>query len=484
MARLRRFISSRAALAAVLLGIARAAAAQTPVSLAELLPVDTAVRTGRLANGLTYYIRHNGVPGKRAELRLVVNAGSALEDDDQKGVAHLLEHLAFDGSTHFPGHEMWDYLERLGMRGGADVNASTSFDETVYRIAIPTDSAEVVTRGLQMLGDWMHGLALDSAELERERKVVVEEWRVREGAASRISTQQLAVIALGSPYPDHTPMQPADVMARASLAAVRRFYHDWYRPDLMAVVIVGDVDPAALEARVRRMYSAIPAPAHPRPRPAITVPVDSAPRISVVTDAEATATSVTVLVTRPAVPERTVGDVRRGIVAEAADAMLTARLTDLAHQAGAPMLDVAMGHGSIVRPLAFHQFSARAADGGVQRALRALLAEAARVQRSGFTATELERQTRAIRLSYDQLEAQRDRIPSATYADRLVNEFLTGAPAVPLERAVAIGRRLVSTITLDDVRRALADLVAGPGRIILVSAPAAATALPSVAELR
>ena len=186
------------ALVALALVAPRAARAQNDSSLARRLPEDPAIRSGRLANGLTYVVLHNGYPAHRAELRLVVNAGSVLEDADQRGLAHVLEHMAFDGSTHFPKHAIWDYLERVGMQGGADINAITSYDETVYRLTIPTDSAAIVENGLRILGDWAHELTLDSAELERERKVVIEEWRLRLGAGARICDQQLPVLFAGS----------------------------------------------------------------------------------------------------------------------------------------------------------------------------------------------------------------------------------------------------------------------------------------------
>ncbi|HEY9479156.1 MAG TPA: insulinase family protein, partial [Gemmatimonadaceae bacterium] len=181
------------------LALPHAVGAQGDASPAGPIPEDPAIRSGRLPNGLTYYILHNGYPADRAELRLVVNAGSVLEDDDQRGLAHLLEHMAFDGSTNFPGHAIWDYLERVGMKGGADINAATSFDETVYTLTIPTDSAAIVENGLRILHDWTHGLTLDAAELERERKVVIEEWRLRRGAQTRISDRQLPVLLTGSP---------------------------------------------------------------------------------------------------------------------------------------------------------------------------------------------------------------------------------------------------------------------------------------------
>lgn len=343
--------------------------AQGAAPLDRPLPIDPAIRAGRLPNGFAYYVLHNGYPAHRAELRLVVNAGSVLEDDDQRGLAHLLEHMAFDGSTHFPGHAIWDYLERVGMKGGADINAATSFEQTVYKLTIPTDSAAIVENGLRILHDWAHGLVLDSAELERERKVVIEEWRLRRGAGARISDQQIPVLLDGSPYPERQPIGLVSTLETASIAQLRRFYRDWYRPDLMAVVIVGDVDADSMAARVRRLFAAIPAAGGARARPVFEVPVPAAPRVSVVTDSEATGTTVSLITTRPHRPIATVADYRHSLVVSIYNSLLGARLAEATHSADAPFLAAGVGSSSIVRPLDAHQLQARVADGGVRRGL-------------------------------------------------------------------------------------------------------------------
>ncbi|HEX6535950.1 MAG TPA: insulinase family protein [Gemmatimonadaceae bacterium] len=468
----------------------RPALAQRDSSLARRLPEDPAIRSGRLPNGLTYYVLHNGYPAHRAELRLVVNAGSVLEDDDQRGLAHLLEHMAFDGSTHFPKHAIWDYLERVGMRGGADINAATSFDQTIYRLTIPTDSADIVENGLRILHDWAHGLTLDSTELERERKVVIEEWRLRRGADARIGDQQLPVLLAGSRYADRQPIGLVSTLRTAPIAAVRRFYHDWYRPDLMAVVVVGDVDADSMAARVRELFGAIPPVATqgatPRARPVLTVPIASAPRVSVATDTEATSTGVTLLGTRPHHETITVGDYRRSLVEGMYDALLDARLAEAAHRADAPYLAASVGGGSVVRPLDVHQLEARVKDGGVRRALDAMRAEAARAARDGFTGAELARQQEAVLRQYDQLEARIEEIPSAQLAEQLAGEYLTGGPTPSAEQEIALARSLVPTITLDDLHRMARalDPTRDSGLVLLVSAPAAAKpVLPAPAQL-
>ncbi|MBX6333503.1 MAG: insulinase family protein, partial [Gemmatimonadaceae bacterium] len=458
--------------------------AQAPGDSVQRLPEDSAVRTGRLPNGLTYYIARHTEPVHRAELRLVVNAGSVLEDERQRGLAHLLEHMAFDGSTHFPKHAVWDYLARVGLATGADVNAETSFDHTMYRLTIPTDTAAIVTNGLQILADWAHGLTLDSTELERERKVVIEEWRLHRGAGARIQDKHFQVLLRGSRYAERQPIGQVSVLEHASIADVRRFYRDWYRPDLMAVVIVGDLDPVEMEARVRALFGAIPAPRHPRPRPRMTVPVSATPLASVAVDSEATATSVSWLSLAPHRDLITVGDYRRSLINTLAEAMLNARLAEAAREADAPFLGASVSLANIVRPLDAWELSARVVDGGAERALARLRAELARVARDGFLATELAREKTALLRRYDQIEAEREKIPSAQLAAQLVGEYLSGSPTPSTEYEVALARRLVPTITADEVNRVLAGFDSLRGRVVLASGPvSSASALPDTATL-
>ncbi len=466
------------------LALPRTTRAQEAASPPRLLRGDPALRSGQLPTGLTYYVLHNSYPAHRAELRLVVDAGSVLEDDDQRGLAHVLEHMAFDGSTHFPGHAVWDYLERVGMRGGADINAATSFDQTVYKLTIPTDSSAIVENGLRILHDWASGLALDSAELERERKVVIEEWRLRRGAGARIGDQQIPVLLAGSPYPERQPIGLVSTLESASITQVRRFYHDWYRPDLMAVVIVGDVDADSIAARVRESFATIPAPARPRRRPVIEVPAPTSPRVSVVTDSEATATTISLITTRPHGRLTTAADYRRSLVTSIFDSMLGARLAEATHSADPPFLAAGVGSSGIVRTLDVHQLQASVTDDGVRRGLEALRAEAARARRDGFTSSELEREKDALLRRYEQLELRRDEIPSARFAQQLVDSHLSGEVATSLADELALARDLLPTIGLDEVRQVARELTNDPNVLLLVSAPATARSkIPTEAEL-
>src|SRR5262245_47344406 len=375
-----------------------AAAQPIPAAVASLkpsdpMPVDAAISMGTLPNGLRYYVRANKKPEKRAELRLVVKAGSILEDDDQQGLAHLVEHMAFNGTKNFPKHDVVAFLESLGMRFGADVNAYTSFDETVYMLTVPTDKPAVLDRALLILEDWAHNVTLDPAEIDKERPVVIEEWRLRRGAGARISDRALPIMLKGSRYADRVPIGKTDVLQTFKPERLKQFYTDWYRPDLMAVVAVGDFDQAAVVDLVKRHFSALVNPATPRPRQAFDVPDRSGTAFTVLTDKELTTTNVEVDYLVPTRPYGTVGVYRQRLIDRLFGSMLSARLSEIAQRPDAPFLGAGTGRGTMLgRTKDNVSLSATVKDGGSEKGVETMLAEVERVVRFGFAATELDRQ--------------------------------------------------------------------------------------------
>src|SRR5258705_647876 len=278
------------------------------IDVAQVMPVDPKVKIGRLSNGMTYYIRHNSLPEKRVELRLVVNAGSVLEDDDQLGLAHFMEHMNFNGTKHFPKNELVSYLQSIGVKFGADLNAYTGFDETVYILPVPTDKPGLVDKGLQILRDWSHEASLDSVEIEKERGVVIEEWRLTRGADERMMKQTLPVQYRGSKYADRLPIGTKASLDNFSPAALKRFYKDWYRPDLQAVIVVGDIDVNDIEQKIKQIFSGIPALASPRKREVFPVP-DHTETLSVVAkDKETAFPSIEILFKKDLQPDILIGD--------------------------------------------------------------------------------------------------------------------------------------------------------------------------------
>src|SRR5262249_36245901 len=244
---------------AACIAISAVAAAAQKAALDQPIPVEQQITIGKLPNGLQYYVRANKKPEKRAELRLVVKAGSVVEDDDQQGMAHFVEHMAFNGTAHFPKNEIVSFIESLGMRFGADLNAYTAFDETVYMLQVPTDKPEVMDKALLVLEDWAHNVSFDSAEIEKERGVVMEEWRLRRGAGARIQDKLFPVLLKGSRYADRIPIGKTEVIQNFKPETLKKFYKDWYRPELMAVVAVGDFDKTAVENLIKTHFGRIPA---------------------------------------------------------------------------------------------------------------------------------------------------------------------------------------------------------------------------------
>ena len=243
----------------------------TQLKESDRLPVDRAITVGKLSNGMTYYIKKNSKPEKRVELRLVVKAGSVLEDDDQQGLAHFVEHMSFNGTKNFPKQDLIDFVEKTGVRFGPHLNAYTSFDETVYMLQVPTDSMHIVKKAFQIFEDWAHNVSFDDKEIDKERGVVVEEWRLGRGAAERIQNKHNPIIFFNSKYAVRLPIGKKEVIDTCSHATLRRFYQTWYRPDLMAFIAVGDIDKAQIEALIKEHFSALTNPANERVREAMSL---------------------------------------------------------------------------------------------------------------------------------------------------------------------------------------------------------------------
>lgn len=437
------------------------------------IPTDPAIRSGVLPNGLQYFIRRNARPAARAELRLVVNAGSLLEDDDQLGLAHFVEHMAFNGTRHFAKQELIHYLESIGMRFGADLNASTSFDQTVYQLQVPTDSAAMLATGFQILEDWAHGITFEAVEVERERGVVIEEWRGRRGADARIQDAQWPAIFGTSRYAERLPIGTVASLQAADSARLVRFYRDWYRPDLMAVVAVGDFDPEAIERLVHQHFRGLAMPDAPRPRPIFPVPAPETPRTAIVTDPEALETSIGVLTILPPRDDRTVAVWRRQLIEQILARALNTRLAELSQQADAPFLGAGGGRGSLVASADAWSLSVLVPDGGSEAGLSAALTEVERLRRFGITAGELDRARADMLRGLERLHAEREQQQSSGIAGSLVNHYLFGQPVPSIEWRHASAQALLPSITLDEAN-AIAREETLPGTpIILVGAPEA-----------
>lgn len=455
------------------------------VALTDTLPIDPVVRKGQLANGLTYLVRHHPTPANRAEVWLVINAGSLQEDDDQRGFAHFLEHMAFNGTKRFHRQAMVDYLESVGLRFGPDLNAHTGFDETVYELKLPTDRPEILDRAFTIFEDWLGGgMTLDAAEIDKERGVIVEEWRLGRGGEGRLLDRQLPVLLANSRYAERQVIGDLETLQHGSHEALRRFYRDWYRPDLATVLVVGDVDAAAVERRVRERFSRLPSPTSPRPRIAFTVPAHAETLFSIERDPELSDTRVAVHYKHPAKPEGRYGDYRQMLLETVYDTMMNARLAELAQEKDPPFLYAAAASNALVRTASTYFQIAGVAAGGVPRGLEALLAEAERVSRFGFTESELERVRRDMFATYEGASKERDTTESRGLAAEYTRHVLTGEPIPGIRLENDLVRHFLPTITLDELNQLAKDWISDQSRVILVSGPeGTGTELPGQDEL-
>ena len=435
------------------------------------LPTDPAVTVGTLPNGLRYYIRRNTKPEGRAELRLAVRAGSVLEDDDQRGFAHFVEHMAFNGTKNFAKNDMVTFLESIGMRFGADLNAFTSFDQTVYMLQVPTDDATSLGKGMLILEDWASGILFEEDAIEAERGVVIEELRARRGGDSRIGDIHFAAQYDGSKYADRLPIGTKESLEEGSSESMRRFYKDWYRPDMMAVVAVGDFDVAAVEKMIRTGFSDIPAVKNPRPSPDLSIPINDEPRVVLAFDPEVTNATVQLMIRHGKVGRETVGDYRRSILEGIAGAIVNGRLDELRRSATPPFLYAAVGAGIGLGD--YHQMQATVVvnNGQYVEGFRSLMTELERVRRYGVTAAELERQKSAVLANIDQYYAEKDKTESGSYAREYYSNFTTGEafPGIAYERELY--HTFVPAFTVEDVNRAINEMMTEKGRSIAVGGP-------------
>ena len=441
------------------------------IGLDEQPPVSPSVTVGEFDNGIRYFIRENQEPENRAELRLVVDVGSVLEDDDQLGLAHFLEHMAFNGTENFEKQELIGFMESIGMRLGPGVNAYTSFDETVYQLQLPTDNPEYMATAFQILEDWAMGLTLDSEEIDLERGVVIEEWRLGQGAQARIRDEQFPVIFRDSRYAERLPIGTLESLENFDHDSLRRFYDDWYRPELMSVIAVGDFDTADIESLIQQHFEGIPASPEPRERVRLTIPEHDETLFTIVTDPELPITQVAVYHKMPPVTDWSIGGYRQRIVERLYNDMLNARFQEIARQPDPPFLAAFSQQGQLIRPVGVYILAAPVAEVDIDRGLETLLVEAERVARFGFTPVELERQKTAAVRNMERLYANRDSRNSGAFAAEYIRAYLNGESIPGVEYEFALYQRFVPEITLDEVNRIGQNWISDSNRVVAVTAP-------------
>ncbi|MBT1704650.1 M16 family metallopeptidase [Chryseosolibacter indicus] len=428
--------------------------------LQQPLPLDPAVKIGKLENGLTYYIRKNGRPEKKVELRLVINAGSILEDEDQQGLAHFTEHMAFNGSKNFKKNDIVSFLQSIGVEFGADLNAYTGFDETVYILPIPTEKKENVEKGFQILEDWASTIAFNAGEIEKERGVVLEEERLGKGADDRIFKVTYPKMFEGSKYSNRLPIGKAEIIKSFKPDVIKRFYKDWYRPNLMAVIVVGDLDPTEAERLIKKHFSNLKNPVKERNRDLATVPPRSKSEGLVVTDKEATNHVVEIYYPYHQVKEeKTVGDYRTYLVEILFRNMLSQRMQELTQKAEPPFVFGASNIGGWARGYEGFNSFAYVSKGGPKPAIEALMQENERARKFGFTAAELERTKKVMLKSIERSFNERDKTESDNLVEEYIHHFLNREPIPGIENEYAYYKEFLENITIEEVNRLTAEKI-------------------------
>jgi zinc protease len=446
-------------------------APQRAFGLDEKIPFDAAVRTGTLPNGLTYFIRQNDVPSNRISLRLAVKAGSLMENDDQQGLAHFIEHMAFNGSAHFKSGEVFSYFESVGARLGPHVNAYTSFAETVFMLDLPSDKPEIIDKGLTAFMDFAGGLTISQEEVDKERGVVIEEWRGGLGASSRIRDKQFPVLFNKSRYAERLPIGKPDIIRTASPSLMRSFYDAWYRPDRMAVIAVGAVDPQKLEQQIKTMFGPLAARAPALPVPDSSVPLHKELLVNVVTDPEIARSSVSIERKRPRESELLVGNYRHEFVQRIVTHIIDERFGELARRPDARFLGAGVNGNNLSPDVSTFTMGAAVQDGKLEDGLNALATEAKRIQQFGFSDQEVDRGKRWLAAFYDRAYSERDKTDDGSFAREYLSYFLVGEPSPGIEYEYRLVQQIVPSLTRDEVSAMARTLLTDDCRVVLAVSP-------------
>jgi len=449
------------------------------------LPVDPHVIKGQFANGLTYYIRPNSKPEKKVELRIVVKAGSILEDNDQQGLAHFMEHMNFNGTKNFQKNDLVSYLQSIGVQFGADLNAYTSFDETVYILPIPTDKKENVEKGFQIIEDWAHNALLTDSDIDGERGVVLEESRLRKGAGLRMRDKYFPRLVSGSKYADRLPIGKDEILKHFKYETIRRYYHDWYRPDLQAVMVVGDIDSATAMKMLKEHFEGLGNPRNEKVRYYIDVKPRIKPDAMVVTDKEATNSILQIMYPFTKKKESvTLKDYSDDLKRELVISMINTRLSDLAQSGNPPFVFSGVNFSGLVHGYESFSLFAMFGNDGAEKAVNALTAEILRAKQYGFTEAELEVAKKDMLSSVEKQYNERNKTESKTYIGEYVRNFLDKEDMPGIENEYAYTKEMLPAIQLNDLSNLVKEWTADNSTFSLITAPDKPEAkLPNDAQL-
>ena len=438
------------------------------------VPLDPKIRYGKLDNGLTYYIMHNEEPKGRASFYIVQNVGAILENDDQNGLAHFLEHMCFNGTKNFPGKGILDYLEQYGVASGRNINAYTSLDETVYNLsAIPTDKPQVLDSALLILHDWSHYLLLEDKEIDAERGVITEEWRTRSGAQYRMRDKIMKALYVNSQYGKRNVIGDMDIVNNFKYQTLRDYYNKWYRPDLQAVVIVGDIDVDRMEQQVKKIMGEIPMPKNPAERIYYELPDNKGALFALATDKEATSTYIHLQfkydITKPA--DKDINYLKELYVEDLFRTMIANRVNERLQKADPPFIFEAVFFSPVVRTKNAASIYIAFKQGEWEKALREGCEIVERVRDFGFTEGELKRaKMQLIRRLEDQYKKQ-DKRNNDSYAMEIKDHYLVNDPVPGINYELDFVKKVIPSVSLDEVNALSKHFFTDDNVLITVSGP-------------
>jgi len=445
---------------------------QAQPDLTKHAPVDPDIRIGKLSNGLTYFIRNNKEPEKRASFYIIQNVGAILENDDQNGLAHFLEHMAFNGTKHFPDKGIISSLEKHGVAFGSNINAYTGFDETVYNLSdVPVEVPGLVDSCLLVLNDWSHFLTLSDKEIDSERGVISEEWRTSKTASRRMIFEVIPVILKGSKYAERDIIGDIDIIKNFSYNTLRDYYGKWYRPDLQAIAVVGDINVDEVEMKIKTLFSSIPKPENPAPRDQFKVPYHKETYFVLAQDKEAPQTSVSVVVLHDAVPaeSKNMKYIRDSHIISLMNSMLSARISELLQRENPPFVSGYVSFdGYYARDYDAFSINATANKNEEGKALEAVYAEAERAKRFGFTKGELDRAKAKMTADFETRFKQKDKIDNDTYIGGIQSYFLTGEPLTSMDFDFEFLKNIIEGITPEEASAKFREVMLDENRTIVI----------------
>lgn len=443
-------------------------------SFAQNIPMDPSVRTGTLSNGMKYYIKKNTLPEKKVDFRLAINAGSILEDESQRGLAHFMEHMNFNGTKNFPDNKLVDFLQSIGVKFGQHLNAYTSFDETVYMLPVPLDKPGNLDAGLKVMEDWAFNATLSDEQINKERGVVLEELRLGLGPDKRMSDKYLPKLLYNSQYANRLPIGKKDILENFKTDVIRQFHKDWYRPDLMAIVVVGDINVDEIEKKIKDNFSKYKNPAKPRERKVFDLPNHKETLVAVETDPDATSSVVQFIMKDSDAykPDVTVEQYNQSAVENLATTMLNNRFRELINSTNPPFTFGSVYHGgTYARTKEAFQGFAMTKEGDQLNALKVLLTEVERAKKFGFTQSELDRAKSQVISNMERSYNNRDKTESDMLVEEYVRNFLEQEPMPGIAWEYEDTKKFLPSVTLAQTNDVIKKMVKDDSRVIVITGP-------------